>query len=587
MATRLDSGNIQLRQVNAAPMQQIVPRGVDYVGPRAEAQANQTLANIIDRMGQFANTLIGEIRQEQAVQYTIDNPPTQEQLEKAINGDPSEIVPAGNFTYFDRAVRKARAFQLSQAFEQEGRAKLVDIATQVSENKITADVAKQQIEVMIKGFTGAVAKASPEAALKFNASMTADGHMVYKQALDVQLKREKEKAAVTLAEDFEKKLALYVGHVSSNPLTAPAIEIRDREDLLRAAAALGPEVLKEYQGKIDKAFLEANVNSVLQHIISDKDLMADYIGTREKIITGQLGKMSPIMENLIKKEPGSVMKILTTFTQQSVDVVQENQRKAQADAKQKEQQFVDLYAQWLTAKTPEDKRRLQAQMVPLARSTAELDKILKPEQRENKGDPLLVSRLRDDIANKVITSPYQLHPYFKRGQINADQLSSLQTAIGSGDTKDDVAARKTLRMYAGVGDTLNGVFDKEAAQFKKLEKLDERYDNAVRVERERQRALPPEKRTGIDFQAIADRVMADYKNTDVQADVKQEARKKLETIKQRVAKDFKRDIEINEKTSIEDLRKLKGKKEGDYFESNIFSKDDLERIEKQIKILGQ
>ncbi len=44
MATRLDSGNIQLRQVNAAPMQQIVPRGVDYVGPRAEAQANQTLA---------------------------------------------------------------------------------------------------------------------------------------------------------------------------------------------------------------------------------------------------------------------------------------------------------------------------------------------------------------------------------------------------------------------------------------------------------------------------------------------------------------------------------------------------------------
>ncbi len=92
-----------------------MPRGVDYVGPRAEAQANQTLAQVIDRMGQFANTVIRDIRVDQAMKYTAQNPITPEQIEAAKNGDTSQIIPQGNFSYFDQAVRKARSFELSWA----------------------------------------------------------------------------------------------------------------------------------------------------------------------------------------------------------------------------------------------------------------------------------------------------------------------------------------------------------------------------------------------------------------------------------------------------------------------------------------
>ncbi len=288
MEIRLDSGNIQLRQVNAAPMQQIGVRNVDYVGPRAEAQANQTLANIIDRMGQFANTVIGDIRTQQGVQHVIDNPPDEKQLQQAIDGDVSQLIPSGNFTYFDQAVRKARAIQISQAFEREGRNQIVDIANEVAGGKITPDQAKTKIDTLIQGYSKVVAKADGNAALKFNASMAADGHVAYKQALDQFAKREKEKDLIAFRADVDNIIEVYGMYARNQPDLASMYERVAKENILNGASLHGPVVYKEMQELVAKALPEARRNVVLNEITKD-EYLSDPRTTEKQLRAGVLG----------------------------------------------------------------------------------------------------------------------------------------------------------------------------------------------------------------------------------------------------------------------------------------------------------
>ncbi len=314
--------------------------------------------------------------------------------------------------------------------------------------------------------------------------------------------------------------------------------------------------------------------------------MADFVGTREKIYKGDLGKLSLVMQNLNFYHPDVVTNLVNTFQQQAVDLRNANDYKKEQEAKARDQLFVNKYAEWVKA-SPVRKRELERDMVPLARSTADIDKITKPQGGENKGNPLLVSALRDEIANNRITSPYQLHPYFSRGSINAEQLSSLQTSIYSGDAKSRTDASRTLRSFAGVGDQIVGTFEKDKMEFIKLEKLEDRYEKALAAERERIALLPPDKRVGINYEGIAQKVIEDYRKNDVATDRKTTAQQRLDKIAARIKKDFKINVEIKASTSIEDLKALKGTKPGDFFSSKMFTEDELSVIEKQLKILKE
>jgi hypothetical protein len=64
MVQRIESGRMQIANVGGVPMQQVQPRGVDYVGPRAEAQAAGTLAQALDRMSSSLFQQAGELRQQ-------------------------------------------------------------------------------------------------------------------------------------------------------------------------------------------------------------------------------------------------------------------------------------------------------------------------------------------------------------------------------------------------------------------------------------------------------------------------------------------------------------------------------------------
>jgi len=507
---------------------------------------------------------------------------------------------SADFTVFGEALAEAQSLKLAAAFEQTGLNDLVKIQDDVKNGVITAEQAQQKIANINKGLTNSLAKVDGSAAIKFNATFSVHGNAVLKSAYEAEAKRSKELNTIKLYDtvaNYEKQLATALTQteyqtgidslgrtVMFNPMIDMMRKNLDQQTLAFGDASIRREIMERWDKKVE----EAKVETVLEYIVSDKTLMNDSIGTREKIKNGQLNKMSGVMNDLRVNNPGAVIKILNVFDKQSVDEASEIARQKDLQKKANNQTLVEKYAEWRKTTDPRRKRQLEAEMIPLADTLAEIDKIIDVDKGKGKGDALLKSRLKDKIASGEITSPYQLHPYFERGQINSEQLDSLQSFIYTAGKPDIMAATQKLRRYAGVGDTTSNTFDPKAAEFIKYDKLETRYEALVTQERDRQNTLPPNKRTGIDYGSIADQVIKDFKATDVVTDRKNEAKAKLDKISQRIKKDFGRTIEITSKTSIEDLKKLKGKKEGDIlFDSPLFSKDELDRIQKQIDILKE
>ena len=300
MATRLESGQAQLRSASGVPMERVVPQQVEFVGPRAQARTADIMSQIIDRMTTGIMEYGGQVRQKEGLQFVIDQPPTPRQMLAAKEGDISTLIPAGDFTKFDKAVRKARAFQLSEKFGAESRNDIVAIAERAANNQITPDAAKTEITNRIRGYTSALAQADGEAALRFEATATAEGHVAYKTALDAAAKKTKEQQKIEFLADTDNKIKIYRAGVLINPALAPQYEALFRSSILKAASLHGPDVYKEYQGFVDKEFAAARQNVLLQHL-SDDRYLSDPRETFKQLNSGVFDPL-PGQDALFKNE---------------------------------------------------------------------------------------------------------------------------------------------------------------------------------------------------------------------------------------------------------------------------------------------
>jgi hypothetical protein len=478
MATRLDSGNIQLRQVNAAPMQQIVPRGVDYVGPRAEAQANQTLAQVIDRMGQFANTVIRDIRVDQAMKYTAQNPITPEQIEAAKNGDTSQIIPQGNFSYFDQAVRKARSFELSNAFEMEGRQQLAQMLTQIESGQpITAEQISSKITSLTDGYTASLAKIDGEAALKFRASMATYGNSVLSHALTLESKKAKEQGLVKLRSDYENQRKIFETAVLTQPETAAGVESVLRKNILDQAALQGPAVFNQYVNEIDKDLREAKVNAVTKAILEDDTLMANP-QIYKMVQKGNVGRYGGVVGAL---DQDAIAKInANIFTAQ-------NQRKsmeteARADAKRQDMiEMTNLLTRALPLpETSPERKKLAGQIAEIANRNPDavpmgvLNEMLKPPKvGEGSGNQLIEFNVRTLIRENKITSPEQILNYVRRNGLSGKQANELLNELYRVDRGDSDKLDQGYNRRAGIPVEKNGmaIIDPKGSEFKRKQEL--------------------------------------------------------------------------------------------------------------------
>lgn len=478
MATRLDSGNIQLRQVNAAPMQQIVPRGVDYVGPRAEAQANQTLAQVIDRMGQFANTVIRDIRVDQAMKYTAQNPITPEQIEAAKNGDTSQIIPQGNFSYFDQAVRKARSFELSNAFEMEGRQQLAQMLTQIESGQpVTAEQISSKITSLTDGYTKSLANIDGEAALKFRASMATYGNSVFNEALRQEVKKNKEQKIIKLREDFDAQRKTYEYLVINSPEDAEMVASMFKKNILDQAALLGPSVFQEYSTNIDKEIRESKINAVTKVILEDDNLMANP-QIYKMVQKGNVGMHGAVVGSL---DQDAIAKInANIFTAQ-------NQRKAmetEARTDRKRQDMVEM-TNLLTRALPlpensKERKRLAGQIAEIANRNPDAvpigvlkDLLEPPKTGDGSGNQQIEFNLRTMIKRNQITSEEQIWSYVGPGRLSGKQANELLQYLQRSDKGDSDKLDQGYNRRAGIPVEKNGmaIIDPKGSEFKRKQEL--------------------------------------------------------------------------------------------------------------------
>lgn len=561
---------------------------LDFAAERETERSSLMMAQQLDRLSDFAFKAAAKNAILEGRQWAIENEVTPEQIAEAQKKgtDLSTFIPAAG-TYFGDEARKITAYQLRASLETSARAQMAGITEKVELGQITSlKEVQDEMYGIIKGGGKVIGAIDPEVAASYKASVAVAGNAVFQHAAKKihELNIEGLKYQATkLIEDSPKNISVIIQGTLDPVALKEKLSVEERRVSDMLYMTRDPAFHQKGMAEFKKNVEDAKV-SVLSSYLSSTEFDKSESATLAAMRQNNVGKYSAIWSDLDEPTKVSIRaKVQTQFVEASMARQREKEVKKEEDNKT----FVSTYADWLREKNPKKKKELESIMVPLAPSTAELDKILKPDTAGGSGNAILFSNLREEVFNGKITSPYQLHKYVRNGGINQDQLNSLQTQIYSSDRSTRSDIDKKFKSASGIGDVTSGFFDKDAAQFKKKQNLDKIFDGLERKARAEQDALPPEKRTGINLEQLANETLTTYENTIKNDVTKTAARAKLERLATNKGKEFNVTISIDETTSIDDLKRIRGKKKGAFFESNLFNDDEIDTIKKQQKILSQ
>lgn len=316
MATgRIESGRVEIRAPGSTPMQRVGVQEINPIGARVEAQGAGQIAEALDRM---SASLFGEAfrqREKEGLQFAAENPPTPEQIEAAKNGRLDDLNLGSNpISVFQQAVRKSRALQLSQQFEMEGNAKLVEMLEMVKMGQADGGQILTQIQTMTDGLGRTLAQIDPEAAYKFRATMATTGNSVYKQALNEQVKRAQEQAKVKVLQNFQNKKELLFSQAEADPENFDLIHAREfRANINNASLILGDPALQAQYGKdaID-SIRQARIG-VLEKFMLTEENLRDPRTALNKLKAGDVGALKPHVDYLLKNDRDALLKVEDTF----------------------------------------------------------------------------------------------------------------------------------------------------------------------------------------------------------------------------------------------------------------------------------
>jgi hypothetical protein len=490
MATqRIESGQMQLRSVGGVPMTQISPREVDYVGVRAQGETANMLSKIVDRMSQSAFAMAEVAVQERAKFDVAKTPPTPEQIEAAKNGDMSQLgIGSSNFNLYDAAVRKARSFQLASAFDTEAKAEIVKIMDDVQNGQMTSEQAGIKINNLSNSYSSSLAKADPDASIKFAASMGVYANTVMAEAYKTEQKRSREKQALLLESNFTNSMKMvepllsqgfYVDANGAEQPIEPLLEVYRKNISDTAFAAGGLPLANQYLGKFDAAVAEAKINAATKMALGD-EYMADPVVGLNLLRSGNLGRMSGVFMNMPQDDKNKVVANYMVAVNQRDSVEKaavENQKQDAIKA------FVPLYNQAMALpESSPQRKQLVAQITaisngnPNAVPLSVMSSLLSPD-REGAGDSMVEFNIMAGIYNGTITDPSQIYSRVGKG-LTGKQAVSLLGRLVSEDRRDMSELDRGISKLAGIpvipGQVV--VIDPKGQEFKRRNELAEAAD---------------------------------------------------------------------------------------------------------------
>jgi hypothetical protein len=241
---------------------------------------------------------------------------------------------------------------------------------------------------------------------------------------------------------------------------------------------LGDKALQtEYSTKFEVALRTAKINSVTKALITDAN-MVDPELTLKNLRSGQLGNMSPVLQDLIKNDFDAVAKVTANF------MVAVNYKKSIADAKiadakrAGEAEAIDLLEQIfpLPDSSPMKRQlisRLNA-LPPGSVPVGTLKDLLEPKPpKEAESNQALNFNLLSGIYNNTITNPNQIWGLVGKGLTGKDAVSALKL-LNAEDRRDSSELNRGISTLAGIPVIPGGVvaIDREGDEFKRRMRLE-------------------------------------------------------------------------------------------------------------------
>jgi hypothetical protein len=389
-------------------------------------------------------------------------------------------------SFFNAAVRKARSLELSSHFEIEGRNELSKLLVDIETGNANSQQVETKIATMTNGLAKSLASVDPEAALKFTATMKMHGATVLDKARQTELTRAKNERIAKFDLDFDNSVRLLEATVQqgsyTDPRTGQAYSIDELADVFRKnintqSMLLGDAGLqKEYSTKFETALRTAKINAVTREITGDA-YMADPMKTLAKIRAGDVGKMSPVLQQMIATDFDSVAKVTANFMV-AVNNREALEKQQKADAKAADlKQFLPLYDQALQAPEGSAQRKnLTNQIAAIAMRNPDVVPlgVLKDlrDPPKGEGNSAAEFNLLRGIYEGRITSPDQIWSMTRQGLSTKQAVAALKL-LNREDKQDQNEIDNGISKRAGIPVVPGSVtvIDPKGAEFKRRQEL--------------------------------------------------------------------------------------------------------------------
>lgn len=279
-----------------------LPR-VNTAGIDAAARGYDVLGQSLDRMIDFANQRAMTAAEKKAKQYAIDFPPTQAQLNEAVQtGQFPQIKGAGEI--FQRTYEASAAHLLSAELQFNVGERAASYMRQV-ERREAVDPAAMRADMgdMLDGYASVLGTMNADIALKFRAANTSVAHSVYKQVVAAAEKRELDaiKTGVVSSVDNQRPVirAMFANMGELAADTGEPIRIDDQIAVIEQAYLDYSALVKDsaphqaFLQMIEQEKIEALASVALQDEFADDDI--DRI---TKVLDGDFGAHKELWDTM-------------------------------------------------------------------------------------------------------------------------------------------------------------------------------------------------------------------------------------------------------------------------------------------------
>jgi hypothetical protein len=550
MATRIESGQMQLARPGNVPMVQAQMPTVQPIGFQVAAQEQGRMAQLIQRMSESLFREAGQMAEQEGFRYAAENPLTDEEI--ALARDGAITKPTGRI--FDDAFRKARSLQLASHFEAEGINTMSRLLPDIEAGRITSEQVILKLREMNSGLTASLAKLDPQAAMKFNASMAASGNTIVRKALDTEIKNDRERNRIKFDVYFNDVARVLQDTIEQNPEQSTQLIAMHEQNINRAAIALGDATMqREYAAKIRKEAVDAQVGVLSRKLMTSDFAAANSLAVINGIRNGQFlpdERFNEVLRSMVAQDPKAGEEVIKNFRAEISARITKLDQDDALDKRNRELQASDLIAQYHRPNTPPSvKSAIADQLVNLrVMSTEQIERLLNPTQPP--GDMLTFTTIQYQIDNGFVRGWNELLPQATRAGMNGDQINRLYQRMREVENPDAAAAQRLINATAGVPDVRSVFATKEnEAQIAKAEALTARYQQLVTDFRRTNEGQ------AVPFRDLAQQAIDAY-NTTERADLqKTQALTRLNAIVADLVKENKlaETVKIDATTNLDDL----------------------------------